>query len=214
MNPVSLNPVIRIRNTGSDTVRSFSVSYGLKGQKKSTYEWTGTLGFMQSADIILPKPSWQGMTGSSKFVAVIDEVNGHKDERISNNICESVAVTPVILPSEFFIHVKTQGFGRAADNSYKITDENGKIVFERQVYEDTTTYNDLVRLEPGAYDFTFYDKNEDGMIRHWWLFWEDKTKVGENGELKIFDTEMKEIMDLGFDFAEKRTLQFFVGEPR
>ena len=32
--------------------------------------------------------------------------------------------------------------------------------------------------------------------------------------LKILDAEMKEIMDLGYDFAEKRTLQFFVGGPR
>jgi len=37
--------------------------------------------------------------------------------------------------------------------------------------------------------------------------------VGENGELKILDTELNDIMDLGYDWAEKRTLQFFVGEP-
>lgn len=213
MNPLSLNPVIRIRNNGTDTVRTFTVSYGLEGNKPSVYKWSGVLGFMQSTDIILPKPSWDGLTGCSEFTAVIRDVNGSQDELRSNNRLSTTVKESVILPGEFLIHVKTQGFGRAADNAYKITDETGKVVAERLVFEDDTVYNDLVSLKPGAYDFTFTDKNEDGMIRHWWLYWEDPDKVGDNGELKIFDTGGSEIMNLGYDFAEKRTLQFFVGEP-
>ncbi|NTV82841.1 MAG: hypothetical protein HGA23_00895, partial [Bacteroidales bacterium] len=119
----------------------------------------------------------------------------------------------VIMPDAFYIHVKTQGFGRAADNAYKIINEKGNVVFERMVFEDDSVYTDLVKLKPGAYDFTFTDKNEDGMIRHWWLYWEDPEKVGDNGELKVLDLEKNEIMNLGYDFAEKRTLQFFVGQP-
>jgi hypothetical protein len=213
MNPVSLNPVIRVRNNGSDTIRQFTVQYGLEGSKSSSYEWAGKLGFMQSADIILPKPSWKDLSAESLFVAEINEVNHKKDGNLSNNRLTSAVTKPVILPSEFYLHVKTQGFGRAADNAYKIINDKGEVVFERLIFEDDSTYHDLIRLKPGAYDLTFTDKNEDGMIRHWWLYWEDKTKVGENGELKILDNEMKEILNLGYDFAEKRTLQFFVGEP-
>ncbi len=213
MNPVSLNPVIRVRNTGSDTVRSFTVNYGLVYGRNNRYEWTGKLGFMQSADIILPKPSWKNMNDESVFQAVIMDVNGTKDSHDSNNSLTSSITNPVILPAEFYIYVKTQGFGRAADNSYKIINDKGEIVFERGIFEDDSTYHDLIRLKPGAYDFTFNDKNEDGMIRHWWLYWEDKEKVGDNGELKILDAEKNEIMNLGYDFAEKRTLQFFVGLP-
>jgi hypothetical protein len=213
MNPVSLNPVIRIKNNGIDTVRSFTVTYGLAGGRSEHFEWNGELGFMQSADIILPKPSWKGLSEKSRFEAIIEKVNGKQDELPSNNRLVSAIEKPVILPGEFYICVKTQGFGRAGDNSYKITGESGKIVSERLVYEDDSTYYDLIKLKPGAYDFTFADKNEDGMIRHWWLYWEDKEKVGENGELKILDAEKNEIMNLGYDFAEKRTLQFFVGNP-
>ena len=172
------------------------------------------LGFMQSADIILPKPSWQGIDENSRFEAVIKSVNGETDELQSNNKLITDVEKPIILPEKFYIHVKTQGFGRAADNAYTITDESGKIVSQRKVYADTTLYRDLVKLKPGAYIFSFTDKNEDGMIRHWWLYWEDPKKVGENGELKILDSNKNEIMNLGYDFAEKRTLQFFVGEPK
>jgi len=213
MNPISLNPVIRVRNTGSDTILQFTVQYGLEGGRNNLYEWTGKLGFMQSVDIILPKPSWKGMTGESIFEALITEVNKTKYGHEGNNSLSSSITNPIILPAEFYLHVKTQGFGRAADNAYKITDNNGEVVYARALFADDSTYHDLIRLKPGAYDFTFTDKNEDGMIRHWWMYWEDKEKVGENGELKILDTEMNEIMNLGYDFAEKRTLQFFVGEP-
>jgi hypothetical protein len=213
MNPVSLNPVIRVRNSGSDTVRQCIAEYGLKGSKNNSYEWTGSLGFMQSADIILPKPSWTALTAESLFVAEIREVNHNKDGNQANNRLTSSITQPIILPAEFHIHVKTQGFGRADDNAYKIINDKGEVVFERLIFEDDSTYNDLVSLKPGAYDFTFTDKNEDGMIRHWWLYWEDKTKVGENGELKILDTEMNEIMNLGYDFGENRSLQFFIGKP-
>jgi endonuclease/exonuclease/phosphatase family metal-dependent hydrolase len=213
LNPASLNPVIRVRNTGADTVCNFTVGYGLENGKESHWEWNGKLGFMQSADIILPKPAWKNLTGKSVFYALITGTNHKPDENLKNNKLSSAVADPVILPGEFYIHVKTQGFGRAADNAYRIIDDKGKVVYERLVFKDDSTYLDPVRLKPGAYDFTFTDKNEDGMIRHWWLYWEDPEKVGENGELKILNADKNEIMNLGYDFAEKRTLQFFVGIP-
>jgi endonuclease/exonuclease/phosphatase family metal-dependent hydrolase len=213
MNPLSLNPVIRVRNNGTDTIRKFIVHYGIEGSEPSIYEWQGSLGFMQSSSIILPKPSWTGITSGSTFKAEIITINDQADELESNNVYISDIEQPVILPSKFIIHVKTQGFGRGADNAYTITDEQGRIVAERLEFNDTTLYRDKIKLKPGAYNFTFTDKNEDGMIRHWWLFQEEPEKVGENGELKILDAKNNEIMNLGYDFAEKRTLQFFVGDP-
>ncbi|NTV84156.1 MAG: hypothetical protein HGA23_07645, partial [Bacteroidales bacterium] len=140
MNPVSLNPVIRVRNKGVDTVSHFTVVYGIDGNKESKYAWTGKLGFMQSVDIILPKPDWKGITENSKFTASIETVNGKKDELESNNRLVSDNEKPVIMPEAFYIHVKTQGFGRAADNAYKIINEKGNVVFERMVFEDDSVY--------------------------------------------------------------------------
>jgi hypothetical protein len=214
MNPVSLNPVVRVRNNGVDTVRSFTIAYSFEKNVGILYYWDGKLAFMQSVDIILPKTYMEEISEESTFKATIKSVNGDMDELESNNSLISSIPAPVILPEEFYIHVKTQGFGRAADNAYKIINDKGEVVYERLVFEDDSTYQDLIKLKPGAYDFTFTDKNEDGMIRHWWLYWEDPEKVGDNGELKVLDLEKNEIMNLGYDFAEKRTLQFFVGEPK
>ena len=60
----------------------------------------------------------------------------------------------------------------------------------------------------------FLDGEEDGLIRHWWLRGSEPERIGENGRLKILGDEGEELLDLGYDFAEKRVLRFFVGEPR
>ncbi|MFN8153095.1 MAG: M43 family zinc metalloprotease [Bacteroidia bacterium] len=49
-----LSPVIRIRNYGTDTVYSFTISYGLNQQLKKTYAWEGALASGTSVEISLP----------------------------------------------------------------------------------------------------------------------------------------------------------------
>ena len=114
--------------------------------------------------------------------------------------------------SRFLVEVEAPGFGRAAENRWTITDRNGRVVASREVFEDDNTYRDRVQLDPGAYTFEFLDSEEDGLIRHWWLRGSDPEKMGENGALRILGTEGEVLLDLGYDFAEKRTLRFFVGQ--
>ena len=71
-----------------------------------------------------------------------------------------------------------------------------------------------MQLPPGAYTFEFLDSSEDGLIRHWWLRGSAPDSIGENGALRLLDAEGELLMDLGYDFAEKRTVRFFVGDPR
>jgi hypothetical protein len=214
MNPVSLNPVIRIVNRGIDTLASLEISYGLENAKESRYSWSGRLGFMEQADIILPKPDWTGMEENSSFLVRIKSPNGFRDEYDGNNSMMSFCHQPVILPEEFILYVKTQGFGRAADNAFTVTGKDGQIVTGQDIFDDDSLYYVPVKLPEGAYLFSFTDKNEDGLIRHWWLWNEDREKVGENGSLQLLRKDRNLLMDLGYDWAEKRTLQFFVGEPR
>jgi len=112
------------------------------------------------------------------------------------------------------IYVETPGFGRAADNTYTIVDRAGEVVASRDTFEDERAYRDTVRLPPGAYTFEFLDSEEDGLIRHWWLRGSAPDSIGENGALMILGAAGDTLMNLGYDFAEKRTLRFFVGEPR
>jgi hypothetical protein len=214
MNPVSSEAIVRLRNLGAETLRSVRFVYGLEGGGASEFGWEGELAFLESEVVSLPAPDWTGMTGDSRFVVEVASPNGEEDEHHFNDRMTVRVAAPHVLPAEFVIHVETQGFGRAADNSYTITDRSGSVVASRREFEDDTTYDDRVSLSPGAYTFEFLDSEEDGMIRHWWLRGSAPDSIGENGALRILSADGDTLMDLGYDFAEKRTVSFFVGDPR
>jgi len=213
LNPVSGEALVRIRNLGAEPLTELSIGYGLEGGHESGFEWTGELAFLGSETVTLPAPDWTGMGEGSRFFAEVSRPNGGLDERPSNDRAVVTVATPHILPQKFLIHIEVPGFGRAADNSYTITDRDGLVVAGRDSFTDETTYRDSVQLPPGAYTFEFLDSEEDGLIRHWWLRGSAPDSIGENGALMILDSEGELLMDLGYDFAEKRTLRFFVGDP-
>ena len=214
LNPVSGEAIVRICNLGAEPLTELAIDYGLEGGRKSSFNWEGELAFLESETVALPAPDWTGMGGGSRFFAEVARPNGGRDEHGSNDRAAVTVAPPRILPPEFLIHIEVPGFGRAADNSYTITDRDGLIVAGRDSFTDEATYRDSVQLEPGAYTFEFLDSEEDGLIRHWWLRGSAPDSIGENGALMILDPEGELLMDLGYDFAEKRTLRFFVGEPR
>ncbi|MCK4915656.1 MAG: hypothetical protein KAS89_05765, partial [Candidatus Eisenbacteria sp.] len=213
LNPVSGEATVRIRNMGAALLTELTIRYGLEGGLMSSFPWKGQLAFLDSEAVTLPAPDWTGMGEGSRFIAEVARPNGGRDEQPSNDLAVVTVAAPHILPPEFLIHVETPGFGRAADNSYTITDRDGLVVAGRDSFTDEATYRDSIHLPPGAYTFEFLDSEEDGLIRHWWLRGSAPDSIGENGALKILDVEGELLMDLGYDFAEKRTVRFFVGDP-
>jgi hypothetical protein len=214
MNPVSGDALVGIRNLGAEPLTTAHLVYGLEDGKKSQFDWSGDLPFLAGQVVTLPAPDWRGMTGDSRFEVYIQRPNGEQDENPDDNAVIVGVAPPVILPPEFLIQVDTQGFGRAAENSYAIADRDGRVVARRDSFLDETTYEDRIELTQGAYTFEFLDTAEDGLIRHWWLRGSAPDSIGHNGALRFLSADGDTLLDLGYDFAEKRTVRFFVGEPR
>lgn len=213
MNPISTNPVVRIKNTGTDSLTQLNIKYGLKNGKKAYFQWEGNLSYGETEVVTLPSPSWKKLEEGSVFIVDLKRPNGRKDQNILNNSMIAICPKPVFLPEKFVVEVKTQDLGRASDNSFVITNAEGLQVAAHSNFPGDSLVLDTISLPRGAYVFEFLDKNEDGMIRHWWNYYDDKTQVGINGSLRLLSVEGEEIMDLGFDWAEVRRLRFFVGKP-
>jgi len=214
LNPVSGDAIVRIRNLGSETLQSVHIQYGLEGRNGSSFDWEGELPFLTAETVTLPAPDWTGLAHGSRFVVELDRPNGGEDQHARNDRLAVSVAAPHTLPPDFIVHVETPGFGRAADNSYTITDRDGIVAASRVAFEDDTVYDDRIHLDPGAYTLEFLDSEEDGLIRHWWLRGSAPDSIGENGALRILNTEGETLLDLGYDFAEKRSVRFFVGDPQ
>ncbi len=212
LNPVSGDALVRIRNNGAEPLTSLEIRYGLEESESQLYSWEGELRFLETETVTLPAPDWSGASEGARFTVEVGRPNGEDDQYRWNDRMISRLAAPLLLPREFLVQVESPGFGRAADNSWTIIDRQGRVVAERREFHDDSTHSDLIRLEPGAYEFTFVDGEEDGLIRHWWLRGSDPERIGENGRVQLVSLEDSLLLDLGYDFAEGTGVEFFIGK--
>ena len=161
-NPICTNPVIRITNTGSDTIHSLDIHYGLEGNTPQLFHWTGTLATMQTVDDTLPVPSWSG--SSSVFLATISNPNGAADMYAQNDTLRSPYVSPTILPPGIIIQFKTNS--EAGADWYSVKDATGATMHYRMGALTNHLYRDSLWLQNGCYSITLSDYDQDGLT--WW----------------------------------------------
>ncbi|MCW3085665.1 MAG: hypothetical protein JWP12_3031 [Bacteroidetes bacterium] len=160
-NPVCTSPVIRIKNTGSTTLTSLTITYGLNGGTPSTYNWTGNLPFMQTEEVTLGNFAW--VPSATDFNVTISSPNGGSDQYIYNNSKTSHYTYPPIMPSQFVIEFKTNLYN--SEDQYTLKDASGTIIRSRNgaLLAANTLYKDTVNLADGCYTFELTDSGEDGL---------------------------------------------------
>ncbi|MGK0385468.1 MAG: hypothetical protein ACI849_000070 [Patiriisocius sp.] len=161
-NPTCGEPVIKIKNTGANSLESLTINYGVEGGDSYAFNWTGSLGFLEETIIILPAVDvanyYEGVTG---FEVTLSNPNGTSDEYEFNNSLSSQFEVAPIHEEQLVIEFKTNS--RPFENSYKVFDTSGNIMFERDFEDANTTYTDLINLSPGCYELVIYDTGGDGM---------------------------------------------------
>ena len=199
-NPVCSSPIIKIKNTGSATLTSATITYGLVGAAPTVYNWTGTLPFMQTTTLNLPNFNWIG--GATKFYAYVSNPNGVQDQYSNNDTMRTNFVYPSSTPSQFVIELKTNS--APSENSYTVKDENGNIILSRSNLSANTYYNDTLNLPNGCYRFELLDAGEDGLA--WWA----NTAQG-NGYVRFKNTMGNVMYNFNSDFGGQAYKQFTVG---
>lgn len=161
-NPVCNDPIVRITNTGSTTLTSLDITYGIKDFDQDTYTWTGSLAFMESEEVTLPNFGWSP-TGT-EFIATVSNPNGGTDQYANNNSITTPLAMPPVYPSDVIIDMKTNTASH--ENDLFIYDELDSIVLQRTTFTDNTTYKDTLHLPDGCYTIYLWDYGEDGLS--WW----------------------------------------------
>ncbi len=164
-NPICAGPRIIIKNTGSTTLTSLDISYGIVNGTPSTQTWTGSLDFLETEEVQLGALNWSGTNGNqSRFEVSVSNPNGGSDQYAHNNTMRSVFDLPKILNYDFVIWTKANS--NPEENSWTLKDESGNILYSRDNMNANTTYKDTVHLPNGCFVFEVVDLGEDGM--DWW----------------------------------------------
>ncbi|HET6513385.1 MAG TPA: peptide-N-glycosidase F-related protein [Candidatus Kapabacteria bacterium] len=164
-NPAGTQPVITLRNNGSEPLTSLTIHYNVEGEAVNTFQWTGNLAFLDTTRVTLPTPSSWGMMETNVFTVHVAQPNGKADEYAKNDTYKSSFTKPPIYSGGIVIRYKTNKVPE--QNYYRIIDKNGNVVLENTDASDpATTYYDSLTLAPGNYTFAFYDEGENG-INFW-----------------------------------------------
>ncbi|NNG10577.1 MAG: peptide-N-glycosidase [Arenibacter sp.] len=194
--------VIRIKNNGSNNLRSLTINYYLEGNKAKQFKWKGDIPFGETALLTLPEEVFSEKDSTTFFVE-LKRPNGKKDGYKADNIKSTIYTRPDILPQDVVIYFKTNNKPR--QNSYSITNTQGAVVFKRDSLElkPNTTYLDSLQLPQGSYTFKVEDKAGDGLE-----FWY-KAKDGR-GDVKLLDTLGNAIKHFNSDFGSHIVYNFRV----
>lgn len=161
-NPACFNPVIELRNLGSDVLRKVTVTYGTKGFKSRKYVWNGALQHNEMVQVILPGDV-DFVKGMNLFEASLSLPNEKKDGWINDNRLISEFQSPKEMPLTFLVQYKTNN--NPNENNLFIINHKRDTVYLRRPEQcnPNEIYVDTVKLVPGKYEFSLTDTGGDGL---------------------------------------------------
>ncbi|HIO73471.1 MAG TPA: T9SS type A sorting domain-containing protein [Flavobacteriales bacterium] len=167
-NPICDNPVIVIKNTGSTPLTSLDIDFGVKGGVVNTYQWTGSLEFLETELVSLSAADdcWfiNGNAESNIFEVRVKNPNGGSDEYTPNNYFKSNFDVPVAYANPIYLLFRTNNVPN--ESSWLVEDDKGNTVYQSGGLMANTMYADTFNLSPGCYRLIVNDSDCDGLS--WW----------------------------------------------
>ncbi len=160
LNPLCNDPLVIIRNTGAQPLTGVTITYGRAGGTMSSFNWSGTLGFLDTAEVRLPAPDWMSSSQNS-FIAWVSMPNGLTDPYHYNDTLRSTFNPPPVYPHALVFELKTNY--RAGENRYTIVNSAGDTVHQRDFLSNNSIYRDTLNLPSDCYTLYLTDDGEDGL---------------------------------------------------
>lgn len=207
-NPSAVNPVITIRNNGSQPLKKLSIKYGTNGFAMQQHNWTGELGFNEKEMITLPGVI-QGKQGQNIFSVILSSPNGKKDGYVADNKMNTVFTKAPVHGKNMVLNLRTNS--QPEQNSYTIRNNTGQTLYERKLgtMEANKDYRDTLKLMTGSYELVLEDTAGNGLE-----FWfntrggrglcrllDDKGRL-----LKHFESDFGNFIHYGFEVTEDSTV--------
>jgi hypothetical protein len=164
INPVCNGAEIILQNSGATSITSAVIEYWVNSGARETYNWSGSLNFLQTENVALPTPAtfWSTLnTSNNVFYARLVSVNGQSDQYSHNNNIQRNFSIPNVLHPNFSIEFSTNS--AASESRYDLRDDMGNVLFQRNGMSNNQTYRDTFNLSTGCYSFNVYDSDDDGI---------------------------------------------------
>jgi len=209
-NPTCSNPRVVLKNTGSNPLTSCLIRCWITYGNEIQLPWTGNLKFLEEQVVEIPVNDlgfWMDLDSTQTFTAYVSNVNGTfgNDEYLQNSVKQVKFDAPEVINGPFFVWLTTNN--KAIENSYKLIDAAGNIIFQRTQLNNQTQYKDTFNLSPGCYSIIIEDTDHDGLS-----FWYSAQVEGEtSGQMRLRYVGGGYIEIFPGDFGRYHRYDFSVG---
>ena len=170
-NPICGKPLIEIRNYGSSTLNNLEIIYGIKGGAIHTFNWSGSLEFLESEQVELPLlDNWYGT--KDVFYVQLKNPNGQVDDYDANNYMESPFDHVPQYQNKIAVWTQINNgvinsWTNESETSWEFFKDDGSLfTASQQMFLGVmpqNQYRDTIEFESGCYTFKVTDLGEDGL---------------------------------------------------
>lgn len=158
----ALSPALRIRNNGNTPLTNLQIKYRINNEELHTYDWTGNLALLGTADITLPAMNYE-LLPENNIEAYITQVNQGADEYTMNDTINHSF--DAALKASRSIKVKIRTDNSPEETTWEIKNSNEDVIASGGPYTQSNTIidTDVNVDEDDCYEFFIYDAGGNGL---------------------------------------------------
>ncbi len=208
-NSVCANPIIKIRNNGSNLLKRLKIEYGVKGSNQTcVYSWSGSLAFNETAEVTLPNTNlgiWPD-TENIFWVRLSEPNEATEEYNADNSMMTPFKTTPLMEAGmNFFIRSNN----KFTENSLEIMNLSTGETVVSVAKMANEVYDIPLSFPKGCYRLLIKDKNGDG------FYWPFNGAAGrgyiqlrkDGNPVKTFNPDFGNefVYDFTLDYVQGRT---------
>ncbi|MAE07898.1 MAG: hypothetical protein CL661_03960 [Bacteroidetes bacterium] len=158
----SFTPSFVLRNNGNEDLTSLTVHYQANEGPLSTYDWTGTLAFLEEETVDLPLIDFTP-TEENTLRIYSEDPNGNPDQYLLNDTILQLVPEADITPFIVTLFLRCDNYPE--ETSWKFLDSEGNVVYEGGPYSTPghTIAEEFELDDLTCYQFYVYDAGGNGL---------------------------------------------------
>lgn len=158
----AISPVIRIRNNGNNPLTSLQIKYRINNEELHTYDWTGNLALLSTAEIALPALEYQ-LLPQNNLQAFVTQVNAGTDQYTINDTLNHNFAAALEATGSVKIKIRTDN--KPEETTWEIKNSSGAVIASGGPYTQASTIIDTEVFfdESDCYEFFIYDAGGNGL---------------------------------------------------
>ncbi len=156
-----MSPVLEIRNNGSNELTSAVIEYSVNGGETQTYNWSGSLEFLETDEIVLGDITFD-LLDENEFDVDVTSINDGDDDYTNNNAEVMVINRAANVTDNVGLWLLLDDYPE--ETTWEIKNSNDEVVQWGGPYDDPggQVYEPVIVSLSDCYEFTIFDSGGNG----------------------------------------------------